>query len=160
MTYLIKLSITLFVLLIVQGCNNDRHDVSAPPENAPVKTEEDITNEQTNPAQNEDGTMFNFSSFDLDIEYEQNKSYDASYENETDEMEAEIKDQIKDVQLQGDEAFERLKPLFQKLTFDQTTEDEKVIEEVLNVFELDSSYKKFELEVEFSDGTEKEYKSL
>lgn len=158
---LLKLIFCLIIATILQACNADNDNVSAPPENAPIEKEEDgIVNNETEIEQNEDGTLYNFSSFDLDIEYEQNNSFDVSYENESNEMEAEIKDQINNITLQGDDAFEQLRPIFQKLTFDQNTPDQEVIEEVIREFELSSDYKKFELEVEFADGTEKEYKTI
>ncbi|GGA71369.1 YusW family protein [Ornithinibacillus halotolerans] len=171
------------ILLILSGCN-DEDKVTNPPDNAPVEdnsqnnvsddstsdttndnnttnddnnttTENDATNDSVN--NQEDESMFNFTSFDLDIEYSNNKDFDVDYENERDGMEAEIKDNLNNEKLSGDEAFERLKPIFEKMTFNKDTDNAEVISEVLNAFNLNDDYVEFELEVKFLDGTEKEY---
>ncbi|MEH6989684.1 YusW family protein [Cytobacillus firmus] len=43
------------------------------------------------------------------------------------------------------------------MSFDQNTEDQEVINQVKDAFSLDDNYQKFELEVKFPDGTEKEF---
>ncbi|WP_222123657.1 YusW family protein, partial [Bacillus pumilus] len=63
-----------------------------------------------------------------------------------------------DVKLTSDKAIAKLSPLLQKLTFDKNTPDQEVIDQVVDVFQLDKDYQKFDLEVVFSDGTKKEYK--
>ena len=155
---------TPVLALFLLGCN-DEDKVTNVPDNAPVEgtatnTQTD-TNDTTTDTQTDDtqtgGATFNFTHFDLDVEYGNNQEYDVDYENETDGMEAEIKDDIGNKVLSGDEAFEVLSPIFEKFTFDQNTANDVVISEVLNAFNLDENYQSLELEVKFTDGTIKEY---
>jgi len=93
----------------------------------------------------------------LDVEYAENKEYDVDYESESNGLEAEIKDDISNTQIKGDEAFEVLRSIFEQLKFDKDTPNEEVVSEVTKAFDLDEDFQKFELEVKFLDGTEKEY---
>lgn len=146
----------LLTIVILQGCNtNDKDNVSAPPENAPIENEDNTINSQEN---KENENSFKFTSFDLDVNYKGNKSFDVNYENETDGMEAKIEDQVNNETLRGDDAFTQLSPIFESFTFDKTTPDDEVISEILKAFNLDTNYSKFELDVDFTDGTSKEYK--
>ncbi len=142
------------IVLVLQGCNNDEDNVTDPPNNAPVENNDDTSGDNQD---GQDEPLFNFTSFDLDIDYEDNKEIDVDYENENDGMEAEFKDTVNDERLSGDEAFDKLRPIFEELTFDQNTENETVISEVLSAFDLNNEFTKLELEVKFTDGTEKEY---
>jgi YusW-like protein len=155
---------SMAILLVLQGCNNDEDNVTDPPNNAPVENENNNDNANDNQNQDvqddqggQDDPLFNFTSFDLDIDYQDNKEIDVGYENENDGMEAEYKDTVNDERLSGDEAFDKLRPIFEELTFDQNTENEAVISEVLTAFGLNNEFTKLELEVKFTDGTEKEY---
>ena len=47
--------------------------------------------------------------------------------------------------------------MFQSFKFNKDTAEEEVIKEVLNAFNLPDNYQKFDLEIRFADGTEKEY---
>lgn len=144
---------------ILQGCNTAENDnVSPPPEEAPVEKDGNHMN-QGYTKQNE-GHLFNFTSFDLDIEYQNNQSYEIDYENERDGMEADIEDEVDNTTLKGNEAFEQLSPKFEKFTFDSSTSDEEVITEVLKAFKLNTDYTKFELDIEFTDGKRKKYSKL
>jgi hypothetical protein len=146
---------TITVLLMLQGCNDDKDNVSNPPEDVPTENE---TNNADTDVQNE--TSFDFTSFDLDVDYEDNNSYNVDYENENDGMEAKLNDTINNETLQGDEAFERLRPIFEDFTFNKDTSNDEVINEVLQAFGLSDDYTKFELEIQFTDGTEKEYEQV
>ena len=160
--------------LFLMGCNTDDDKVTNVPDNAPVEgttattqtnqtatNTQSETNQTTNTQNNTVGTTnaaFNFTDFDLDVEYGVNQEYDVDYENDHEGMEAEIKDDKGNNRLRGNEAFEFLKPIFESLTFDQNTPNAEVISEVINAFKLDDNYRTFELEVTFTDGTKKEYK--
>ncbi|MBD8069456.1 YusW family protein [Bacillus sp. PS06] len=151
---------TLFTAVLLScgllaGCNGDDENVTDVPENAPV--EQNTTTNQEDTTQTED-QAFNFTHFDLDVEYSGNQEYDVDYENERNGMEAEIKDERTNTQSKGDEAFATLQPIFENLTFDQLTTEDEVISEVMSAFNLGEDFEKFELEVRFSDGTQKEYK--
>lgn len=139
----------LFSLFLLQGCNN-----------APVEQDDDhVTNSETNNKNKKTENVFNFTSFDLDVDYTNNKSYEADYDNDPNGVEATIQDEIANKTLKGDEAFQQLSPIFEQLKFDKTTPNEEVISEVLKVFNLNNNFTKFDLDVEFQDGTEKEYQT-
>ncbi|RIV04937.1 YusW family protein [Priestia flexa] len=147
------LSVSFAALLGLAACNND--EVESPPPEAPV---EDNVEQQSTNNENNQNMAFNFSKFDLDVEYKGlNNDYEVDYENEKDDMEAKIDDEANDNHLKGNEAFDELSSKFEKLTFDQNTSEEDVVKEVAKVFNLNGDYESFELEVRFADGTEKEY---
>jgi len=144
----------IFFLFTITGCNADNENVTEVPEDVPV--EEEGPKNQSDTEQTKE-SLFNFTNFDLDVEYAENKEYDVDYESESNELEAEIKDDISNTQVKGDEAFEVLRPIFEQLKFDKDSPNEDVVSEVTKAFDLDEEYQKFELEVKFLDGTEKEY---
>ena len=96
----------------------------------------------------------------MDIQYAPNQSYEVSYENERSGVEAKIEDEVNKRFEQGNEAMNTLIPIFQSFTFDPTTADDKVIQEVLEKFNLTDNYQEFGLEVKFANGTVKEYKRI
>ncbi|URM32661.1 YusW family protein [Cytobacillus firmus] len=132
--------------LLLTACNDDK--VENPPENAPAENQNNVTSNEA---------AFNFTNFDLEVEYKDNKTIDVDYENEKNGMEAAYQDDLADQNLTSDEAMEKLTPIFEGLSFDQNTEDQEVINQVKNAFSVEDNYQKFELEVKFPDGTEKEY---
>ncbi|WP_226530261.1 YusW family protein [Metabacillus niabensis] len=154
MKKLINLALLLATVCIIQACNND--EVSDPPPAAPVEKDDSANQDTVDQNENAEAT-FHFTNFDLDVDYPDNKNYDVDYDNEQEGMEAEIEDTLNQNNLTGDEAFEELKPKFEKLTFDQNTKNEDVLSEVKDVFEINDDYTRIKVEVEFADGTEKEY---
>ncbi|WP_159439934.1 YusW family protein [Bacillus sinesaloumensis] len=143
-----------FFLLLMSGCNGDDEQVKEVPEDIPVEEKGATSQENTNQTTD---APFNFTHFDLDVDYAENQEFDLDYENERDEMEVELKDDKGSNVLKGDGAFEEVRPKFEQLTFDKDTPDEEVISAVTKAFELEEDYQRFELEVKFLDGTEKEY---
>ena len=101
-----------------------------------------------------------FAEFNLEVDYSPNVKYDASFEKDVDGIEASIEDQLNNINLRGNEAYDKLNPLLEKLTFDASTPNEQVIEQVLSTFGLDSNYVEFELDVLYTDGTQKEYRLI
>ena len=101
-----------------------------------------------------------FAEFNLEVDYSPNVKYDASFEKDVDGIEASIEDQVNNIHLRGNEAYDKLNPILEKLTFDASTPNEQVIEQVLSTFGLDSNYVEFELDVLYSDGTQKEYRLI
>ncbi|MBG9446039.1 YusW family protein [Cytobacillus firmus] len=143
----LKLIISAFLsLFLLTACNDDK--VENPPENVPAENQ---SNETSNEA------AFNFTNFDLEVEYKDNTTIDVDYENEKNGMEAAYQDDLADQNLTSDEAMEKLTPIFEGLSFDQNTEDQEVINQVKDAFSVEDNYQKIELEIKFPDGTEKEY---
>lgn len=172
---------TLLCLLILHGCNNkDDDQVPAPQENTtteksgttsenkpvdngtntnkPDTNNQGIQNNNVTPSETtENNNAFNFRDFDLDVEYEKDQSFEVDFENDDRGLEAKIENELNNETVSGDEAYERLRPIFENFTFDQNTSEDDVISEVLNAFNLHTNYKKFDLEIDFIDGSKREY---
>lgn len=139
---------------VLYACNND--EVENTPENAPVESDTEKRG-NGNAAKN---AVFNFTDFSLDVDYSATESYDVDYDNERTGMEAEIEDDRNNEKLYGDEAFTKLEPLFKQLTFDSTTPNDEVIDQVISVFNIKDDYQSIEVEVKFADGTKKEFERI
>lgn len=147
---LLNLSFALLSsVLLLQACSNNTNNENVSPQKETATQQNQAVDY---PSQ--------FASFDLDVDYPNNNSYEVDYDNKNNEKEAEIKDERNNSLLKEDKAFEQLRPIFEQLTFDQTTADKDVISEVLKAFNLNNDFTKFELDVEFPDGTEKEYREM
>ncbi|MEK5185177.1 YusW family protein [Solibacillus sp. FSL R5-0691] len=141
---------------LLVGCG-DSEEATNLPDNAP--TEQNTMNQTSTVTETTDAP-FNFTHFDLDIEYADDKSYDVSYENEASRAEAQIEDEVNNTKLEGNEATNKLVPIFESFTFDKDTPDDEVIDEVLQKFEQPDSFLELELEIKFADGTVKEYRRV
>ncbi|KGX84957.1 YusW family protein [Pontibacillus litoralis] len=151
----IRLLITVSTIFVLAACG-DEDNVTEPPENAPAEHENN--NNETSENDNNQTTTYSFTSFDLDVDYKGNESVEVDYENEVEGMEAKYEDNRKDTMLRGNEAMNKLTPIFEAFTFDQSTADEEVIQAVKDAFSIEEGYQEFELEVEYADGTTKEYR--
>lgn len=152
----------LLSAVVISGCGTDNDNMSAPPENAPAQDEtqapgDESTTEEGLNGDPESQTGHTFTKFDLDVEYKDNKKYEADFESEGN-GEAEIEDTVNDHTLKGDEAYKELSPLLEQLKIDANSDEQEVVTQVLEVFGLEKDYTEFELEVTFADGTSKEYK--
>ena len=141
---------------LLVGCG-DSEEATNLPENAP--TEQNTMNQTSTVTETSDAP-FNFTHFDLDIQYADDKSYEVSYENEASRAEAQIEDEVNKTKLEGNEATNKLVPIFEGFTFDKDTPDDEVIDEVLQKFEQPDSFLEVEVEIKFSDGTVKEYRRV
>lgn len=107
-----------------------------------------------------DQVPFNFLEFSMDVDYSAIDSYEAEYENKKSGIAAKLQDTRNNENLQGDAAYTKLEPLFKQLTFDSTTPNDEVIDQVISVFHIAEDFQSIEIEVEFVDGNEKEFKRL
>jgi hypothetical protein len=156
--------LSLGMVLFLAACGGN-DEVSEPPADAPVEEDDsmfDDNEEAEAPAEESDemadGGAYSFTHFDLDVEYPDNQEIDVDYENEQDGVEAKYRNDLEGIDLEGDEAMQELEAYFSQLDFDQSTGDDEVIEQVISAFNLDRSYTELELDIDFTDGTEKEYK--
>ncbi|WP_144510291.1 YusW family protein [Bacillus sp. FJAT-22090] len=132
-------SIFLSTVLLLGACG-DKEEVK----NAP--TEDKIVSE------------FGFRSFDLEVDTPDHKeAIEASFDIDISETEAEYVNRIEPKDLKGDKAYKELEPIFKELGLTKDMKKDEVIEKVSQAFEVED-YTKFNLEVEFPDGDEKEYK--
>lgn len=140
--------------VILYGCNKD--EVKDVPANAP--SDQNAT-QQTGDTPT-DQVTFNFIEFSLDVDYSATESYEVEYEDKKTGIEAKLEDDRKNEKLQGDEAYTKLEPLFKQLNFDSTTPNDEVIDQVIKVFNIEDNYQSIEVDVEFVDGNEKEFKRI
>ncbi|MGG0239392.1 YusW family protein [Bacillus rhizoplanae] len=148
----ILFSILLAFMLVpaMTGCTTTKQDT----------TTNKKTTEGTKDAVNQD-LKLSFNDFNLKATYQDTKKdYEAEYKQKkaTDKPEAKVDDSKTNERLAGDEAMNKLAPLLQQLKFDKDTKDQDVVDQVVDVFQLDKDYQKFDLKVVFTDGTKKEYK--
>jgi len=153
----LKLKFILVISLmtvILYGCNKD--EVNDVPANAPA---DQNATQQTGETPT-DQVTFNFIEFSLDVDYSATESYEVEYEDKKTGIEAKLEDDRKNEKLQGDEAYTKLEPLFKQLNFDSTTPNDEVIDQVIKVFNIEDNYQSIEVDVEFVDGNEKEFKRI
>jgi YusW-like protein len=141
-------SSALTFCLALSGCGN-KEEVKNPPKDAPKENNSNQANGES---------PYNFTSFDLDVTYKDNKTFDVDYENEKDGMEAKLIDGVKDEDLSGDDAMKQLKPIFSDLKLTAESKDDEVTKQIIDKFNLNEDFTAFDLEVQFEDGSEKEYK--
>ncbi|WP_369901450.1 YusW family protein [Bacillus manliponensis] len=161
MKILFSILLSLMLVPIITGCNNPATDTNDNNGDKAVTEDTAKDNVDENATNRGEGLKLSFNDFDLDVDYQDTaKNYETEYQTKTDTeaMEAKIQDPKANGVLTGDEAMNKLQPLLEQLKFDKNTADQEVIDEVINVFQLDKDYQKFDLEVVFTDGTKKEYK--
>ncbi|MCU9612300.1 YusW family protein [Caldibacillus lycopersici] len=158
MSYRMKLLI-VFLLFVLTGCNLDNENTTPETNDDPVEKDEAYKHQST--IEEEEGEPFPFSQFELNIEYPNNQSYEVDYKKVGEEITAEIRDPINtEDNQQGMYAYHQLQPFFEQLTFDKTTSEEAVISEVIKVFNVNDDFISFALNVEFTDGEEKQYEVM
>lgn len=144
--------IGLTVFLV--ACGDEDEKVTNVPDNAPAEQASNVgTDTVTNISED---APYNFTKFDLSVDFADNKSFEVDYDNESTGTEAKIEDDFSNKVITGNEAMDSLVTHFEKFTFDASTAEDKIIDEVLNSFNLSTDYKDFELDIRFADGVEKE----
>lgn len=93
----------------------------------------------------------------IEVSYGKDREYEAEIEQDKGRsIEAEVEDEINGVYLKGEEAFNDLYPKVQQLNLTKDSTKEETIEQILRIFNLESNYEKFEVEIDFTDGSELE----
>lgn len=98
-----------------------------------------------------------YTDFELEVDYGKDQEYEAEIEQENEGIKADLEDEINGEDLNGQEAFDKIYPLVEQLTIDKETPKEDAIAEILDVFDLEDDYEKFEVEITFSDGVKVEF---
>ena len=150
-----KLAFLVATSALLVACG-DKDEANNVPDNAPV--EQNQKQSTSNTTTTTVDAAFNFTHFDLDIEYVDNKSYEVSYENEAKGAEVKIEDEVNNSVVQGTEATNTLIPIFESFTFDANTDPDTVIDEVLQKFGQPNNFISVEIDIQFADGTKKEYR--
>ncbi|TQR20355.1 YusW family protein [Psychrobacillus vulpis] len=118
----------------------------------------DKDNVKDAPGHHEMQNEFGFQSFDLDIDTaDQRDVIDVSFDMDVSETEAEYENKLESKKLTGDKAYDELAPIFKDLALTKDMSKEEVIEKVSKAFGVED-YTEFDLEVEFSDGDNQEFR--
>ncbi len=165
MKKIILLIFSSILLLGFVGCSSNEENSKEPVENdTVVETEENTNDDSDTESKNEDSNedssssdSLNFTDFELEVDYDKNIEYEAEYELNNGSIEAKIEDDLNNVKLKDEEAFNKLKPILEELNIEQDTPKEDVINEVLTAFELPDDYIKFDLEITFENNTKVEF---
>ena len=97
------------------------------------------------------GGGYGFSTFDLEIDFDGKDAIDADYDV-TQRAEADFENRLRNTKLTGDKAMNQLNKLFVDIHINKDTPQQEVIDRILDWYQLDS-YSKFDLEVNFDNGT-------
>lgn len=99
-----------------------------------------------------------FAEFKVEIDYADDKEYKADIEKRANgDYKVEVEDELTNTFLKGQDAFDHLYPILQKLEINSDSTKEEVISTVLDAFGLEENYVEFEVDIVFSDGTKLEY---
>ncbi|RLL42656.1 hypothetical protein D8M04_13950 [Oceanobacillus piezotolerans] len=153
---------SMMILSLVLVACGDNDEVENPPQNKSSENQQQADGDNTNTNTNTDTTTnsdYGFKKFELDADYQDNNdALDVDFENEqNDKMEASYRDKSQDIDLNDDAAMEELDKIFSSFNFDENTSDEEVLDSVAEAFNIPEDAQNMELEIEFSNGTEKAY---
>jgi len=148
---------TLFAMsLMLAGCGNDEASTDKVEEGSTNSNTTDDTMQDKDTVTKNVDTDYGFNSLSIEADVDgDNDAIDISYDRDNDGTEAEYR--YKGEQKQGDDAMAELDAKFKNLKIDADTSEKEVISEVERVFAIQDA-SRLEVEIEFSDGTEKEYK--
>lgn len=180
-----KKFITLFAvsltLLIASACNGQMDDSGMQDDNESFETsqnnvEEDVDTgdgevggdeseaaQEAEPAQDDDQYMrkkleeVDFREIDIDIDYADRKEFEADIDyHESRAIEAKVENELNNELFRGKEAFDYIFDRIKDIDFSSGRSDADIIADIISAFDLPDDYQKFEIEIEFNDGTERE----
>lgn|SRR5699024_8781999 len=129
-----------------------------------VEGEEDKDVDDSQQAEDQDDMKkmmedLNFNEIEIEISYGSDQEYEAEIEHhDNGDIGADLEDELSGEDLDNDlDAFNKLYPLVKQLEIEQDTDKEEVIKQVLDVFDLENNYEKFEVEITFDEGTKLSY---
>ena len=146
-----KLFLLPIVALALAACGDDE-EVTTAPDNAP--TEQDTNNDEVTTSPD---APYAFAKFSFDAEYSATESIEADYSNESSGVEASYENDKTNERLKGNDAFTYLEPIFESFTFDSSTGNDEVVDEIVQAFNLETNYTQLEIDITFDDGSEREY---
>lgn len=152
-------TLTISSALLLAACGDS--DEVSPPTNDAAPAENSSGSTDNSGGTDSSGETFGFTDLSIDAEYpELNDAIDISYDEDRDQVEAKYKNRFKELDVQGDKAMDEMEPALQKLDLTADTADDEVISQIVEAFELEDGYTSLEVEIQYADGTEKEYNSL
>lgn len=140
-------AIILTGVLLLGGCGNFGKNA-----NKPNREDAAIIHEKEKAGGSlETGGGYGFSSFDLKIDIDGQDAIDAEY-NVIKKVDADYENKLTNTKLIGSPAMKELDNLFMEILITKDTPQQEVIDKILKWYGLDS-YSKFDLKVDFDDGT-------
>jgi len=133
--------------LFISGCGNDSADVVDGNKDEPLIANKD----ESVGGSLEHGDGYGFTEFDLSIDIDGKDAIDIDY-NVEGKAEAEYKNELTNVNVEGPKAMDEVNKLFMNILITNDTPEDVVIEKVLKFLRVEN-YSEFELEVDFDDGT-------
>lgn len=150
--------------LALAACGDDEEVTQPVTEESPEETAtpEAESTEDASPSGGTEGTKdgetYGFTDLSVDVDMpDQDDALDLSYEEERGQVEAEYENKIDGVDLTGDDAFNEMEQGLSQLNLSPDTSDEEVISQVVEAFGIDPGFKKIEIEVDYADGSDKNY---
>ena len=166
-TALISASI---IAIGLSACGNANDDKTAPKENTSDSSSQnkDTSNQHEEKASNKTTSQKDmkdkmdqlpYSEYEVEANYSGDKDYEAEIEHDdkTGDITSSLKDELNNINLQGEESFNKVYPGLEKLTIDGTTEKNDAISQVLNAFDLPKDYEKIEISLNTADGKKIEF---
>ena len=133
--------------LVLSGCGNLGKNADKPNrEDATIIHEDEKAGGSL-----ETGDGYGFTSFDLDIEVDGKDAIEADYESAK-KLVAEYDNKLTNIKLKDSDAMNELHKLFMHILITKDTPPTEVTDKILKWYQLES-YSKFDLEVDFDDGT-------
>ena len=146
-----KLNVTSALLLtgalLLGGCGNLGKNADKPNREEAVIINED----EKEGGSIETGDGYGFTTFDLDIDVDGKDAIEADYDV-TEKADADYENKLKNVKLKDDKAMDELNKMFLEIRITKDTPQQEVMNKILQWYGLEA-YTKFDLEVNFDDGT-------
>jgi hypothetical protein len=133
--------------LLMGGCGNFGKNADTPNREEAVIINED---EKTG-GSIETGEGYGFTSFELDIDVDGKDAIEADYDV-TENADADYENKLKNIKLKNNKAMDELNKMFLEIRITKDTPQQEVMDKILQWYGLET-YTKFDLEVDFDDGT-------
>jgi hypothetical protein len=133
--------------LLMGGCGNFGKNADKPNREEAVIINED---EKTG-GSIETGDGYGFTTFDLDIDVDGKDAIEADYDV-TEKADADYENKLKNIKLKNNKAMDELNKMFLEIRITKDTPQQEVMDKILQWYGLET-YTKFDLEVDFDDGT-------
>ncbi|KXH87115.1 YusW family protein [Sporosarcina sp. HYO08] len=144
--------IALSGVLILGACGGKNTNTTPETTNPPATNGQGNTTTQENTnTVNEATHDYGFQKFDLEIDVDGKDAIDVDYKT-SDIADSDYENKLTNINVTGDAAMDELHKLFMELNITANKAQQEIIDQIMKYFSLDS-YSKFDLEVDFNDGT-------
>lgn len=137
-------SLLIIGLLIIGGCS--KRSANEPKDDPVINTETENAGGSL-----EHGDGYGFDKFELEIEFDEHDQISIDYDV-TGTVEAKFENTFENFDLESDQAMNKIQELFIYLLLTKDMPEDEVITKTLQFYNLED-YSKFELDVNFDEGT-------